>query len=334
MGSPKGECSHSMSSSYCLMTQARYLVSPMTKPYTLANYAWLSIAAAVATFGLKMLAWWLTGSVGLMSDAMESLVNLAAAVITLISVSVSVLPADDEHAYGHTKVEYFASGLEGALILLAATGIGWSAIHRLMHPQVLETVSLGLVVSVLASSINLVVGRILKKVGKDRHSVALQADGQHLMTDVWTSVAVVIAVGLVAVTGWQWLDPVIGLLLAGHIIGMGVRLVRESMMGLMDTGLPPEEMAIIKEVLNGYADQGMEHHALRTRQAGSWRFMSVHLLMPGEWTIARGHKIADHIEEEIRTKVPRLNVLTHLEPLEDPASWDDVEIERKASPEK
>lgn len=306
----------------------------MTKPYTLANYAWLSIAAALVTLGLKALAWWLTGSVGLMSDAMESLVNLAAAVITLISVTVSVLPADDDHAYGHTKVEYFASGLEGALILLAATGIGWSAIHRLMHPQVLETVSLGLVVSVLASAINLAVGRLLIKAGKDRHSVALQADGQHLMTDVWTSVAVVIAVALVAVTGWQWLDPVIGLLLAGHIIGMGVRLVRESMMGLMDTGLPPEEMAIIKEVLNGYAEQGMEHHALRTRQAGAWRFMSVHLLMPGEWTIARGHEIADHIEEEIRSKVPRLHVLTHLEPLEDPASWDDVEIERKVSPKK
>ncbi|CAN5668976.1 cation diffusion facilitator family transporter [soil metagenome] len=306
----------------------------MTKPYTLANYAWLSIAAALVTFGLKMLAWWLTGSVGLMSDAMESLVNLAAAVITLFSVTVSVLPADDEHAYGHTKVEYFASGLEGALILLAATGIGWNAIHRLMNPHVLETISAGLLISVLASVINLVVGRLLMKVGKDRHSVALLADGQHLMTDVWTSVAVVIAVGMVAFTGWQWLDPVIGILLAGHIIGMGVRLVRESMMGLMDTGLPPEEMKIIRGILDGYAEQGMAHHALRTRQAGAWRFMSVHLLMPGEWTIARGHDIADHIEEEIRSQVPRLNVLTHLEPLEDPASWDDVEIERKASPKK
>lgn len=306
----------------------------MTKPYTLANYAWLSIAAALVTLGLKSLAWWLTGSVGLMSDAMESLVNLAAAVITLISVSVSVIPADDEHAYGHTKVEYFASGLEGALILLAAAGIGWSAIHRLMNPQILETVSLGLLVSVLASTINLVVGRLLIHVGKDRHSVALQADGRHLLTDVWTTIAVVIAVALVAMTGWQWLDPVIGLLLAGHIIGMGVRLVRESMMGLMDTGLPPEELKVIKDVLDGYAEQGMEHHALRTRQAGAWRFMSVHLLMPGEWTIARGHEIADHIEEEIHAKVPRLNVLTHLEPLEDPASWDDVEIERKASRKK
>lgn len=301
---------------------------------TLAHYAWLSIAAAIVTFGLKMVAWWLTGSVGLMSDAMESLVNLAAAVITLFSVSVSVLPADDEHAYGHTKVEYFASGLEGALILLAATGIGWNAVHRLLHPQMLETVGIGLMVSVLASIINLVVGRVLMKVGKERYSVALHADGRHIMTDVWTSVAVVVAVALVAFTGWQWLDPIIGLLLAGHIIGMGVRLVRESMMGLMDTGLPPEEMKIIKGILDGYTGQGMEHHALRTRQAGAWRFMSVHLLMPGEWTIARGHEIADHIEEEIRAQVPRLNVLTHLEPLEDPASWDDVELERKEPSKK
>ncbi len=306
----------------------------MTKPYTLANYAWLSIAAAVATLCLKMLAWWLTGSVGLMSDAMESLVNLVAAVITLLSVSVSVLPADDEHAYGHTKVEYFASGLEGGLILLAATGIGWNALDRLMHPQILETISLGLLISVLASVINLVVGRALMRVGKSRHSVALLADGQHLMTDVWTSVAVVIAVAMVGFTGWQWLDPVIGILLAGHIIGMGVRLVRESLMGLMDTGLPPEEMRTIKELLEGYAARGMQYHALRTRQAGAWRFMSVHLLMPGEWTIARGHEIADQIEEEIRTKVLRLNVLTHLEPLEDPASWDDVELERKTPPKK
>lgn len=306
----------------------------MTKRYTLANYAWLSIAAAVVTLCLKMLAWWLTGSVGLMSDAMESLVNLVAAVLTLFSVSVSVLPADEEHAYGHTKVEYFASGLEGALILLAATGIGWNAIDRLMHPQLLETLSMGLLISVLASVINLVVGRILMRVGESRHSVALLADGQHLMTDVWTSVAVVIALVLVAWTGWQWLDPVIGILLAGHIIGMGMRLVRESMLGLMDTGLPQEEMKVIKDILDGYAGQGMQHHALKTRQAGAWRFMSVHLLMPGEWTIARGHEIADQIEEEIRSQVPRLNVLSHLEPLEDPASWDDVELERKKSPKK
>lgn len=299
-------------------------------PRSLTSYAWLSIAAAVATLLLKLLAWWLTGSVGLLSDALESLVNLAAAVMALLALWVAALPPDDDHAFGHTKVEYFSSGIEGALILLAAAGIGWNAVDRLLHPHALESVGLGLAVSVAASVVNLFVARVLMRAGREAHSVTLQADARHLMTDVWTSAAVVVAVALVACTGWQWLDPVIGLLLAGHILWMAVRLMRESMLGLMDTGLPPEEMRAIREVLERYSRDGVQHHALRTRQAGAWRFMSVHVLVPGDWTVARGHDLVERLEDDIRRRVPRLTVLTHLEPLEDPASWEDVKLDRGA----
>jgi cation diffusion facilitator family transporter len=297
----------------------------------LTTYAWLSIAAAVTTLGLKLLAWWLTGSVGLLSDALESLVNLAAAVFALLALWVAARPPDDDHAFGHTKVEYFSSGIEGALILLASAGIAWNAIDRLMHPHPLHAIGIGLAVSVVASVVNLLTARVLMRAGRAAHSVTLQADAHHLMTDVWTSAAVVVGVALVAWTGWQWLDPVIGILLACHILGMGVRLVRESMLGLMDTGLPPEEMSAIQTVLDRYARDGVQHHALRTRQAGAWRFMSVHVLVPGDWTVSRGHQLAEELEDEIRSSVPRLTVLTHLEPLEDPASWNDVDLDRNAS---
>jgi cation diffusion facilitator family transporter len=301
----------------------------MIRPLT--AYAWLSIAAAVVTLGLKLLAWWLTGSVGLLSDALESLVNLAAAFLALVALWVAARPPDDEHAFGHTKVEYFSSGIEGALILIASVGIGWNAVERLLHPRPLELVGAGIVISIAASLVNLFVARVLMRVGRAEHSVSLQADAQHLMTDVWTSATVVAALALVSWTGWQWLDPVAGLLLAGHILWMGVRLVRDSMLGLMDTGLPSGEMAAIREVLDRYARDGVQHHALRTRQAGAWRFMSVHVLVPGEWTVTRGHELVEKLEEEIRRSVQRITVTTHLEPLEDPASWDDVKLDRGAS---
>jgi cation diffusion facilitator family transporter len=298
---------------------------------SLTTYAWLSIGAALLTLGLKLLAWAMTGSVGLLSDALESLVNLAAAIFALLALWVAARPPDDDHAFGHTKVEYFSSGIEGALILIASAGIAWNAIDRLRHPQPLQSIGAGLVVSVAASLVNLVTARVLMRAGKAEHSVTLQADAHHLMTDVWTSGAVVVAIALVAWTGWQWLDPAIGLLLAGHILGMGVRLVRESMLGLMDTGLPPEEMRAIQAVLDEYERNGVQHHALRTRQAGAWRFMSVHVLVPGEWTVSRGHELVEKLEDDIRRSVPRLTVLTHLEPLEDPASWEDVKLDRGAS---
>lgn len=296
---------------------------------SLTSYAWLSIAAAIITLLLKLLAWWLTGSVGLLSDAVESLVNLAAAILALVALWVAAQPPDDEHAFGHTKVEYLSSGIEGALILLAAAGIGWNAVHRLMSPHPLEAVGLGLAISVVASLVNLVVARILMRAGTEAHSVALKADAHHLMSDVWTSVAVVVAVAMVGATGWLWLDPLVGIFLAGHILWMAVRLMREALLGLMDTGLPPDEMKAIQDVLDRYAGQGVQHHALRTRQAGAWRFMSVHVLVPGDWTVTRGHELAEKLEDDIRRCVPRLTILTHLEPLEDPASWDDVKLDRE-----
>jgi cation diffusion facilitator family transporter len=298
----------------------------------LTHYAWLAIAAALATLFLKLASYWLTGSVGLLSDALESLVNLAAAIIALISLKVSARPADEEHAYGHTKVEYFSSGIEGALILLAAAGIGWSAAGHLIHPHPLEKISAGLIVASSASLINLVVSRILLGAARRFHSVTLEADAQHLMTDVWTSVVVIGAVGLVSLTGWIWLDPLLGLAVAVHIVFTGVRLVRQSLHGLMDTALPAAELALIRAVLEKHAGGGVQYHALRTRMAGAWRFMSVHLLVPGGWTVAHGHDLVEKIEAELRAKVPRLTVTTHLEPVEDPASWDDVGLERAEAP--
>lgn len=294
----------------------------------LTHYAWLSIAAALATLFLKLSSYWVTGSVGLLSDALESLVNLAAAIIALVSLTVSARPADEEHAYGHTKVEYFSSGIEGALILLAAAGIGWSAAGHLIHPHPLEKMSTGMILASAASVINLVVARILILAARRAHSVTLEADARHLLTDVWTSAAVIGGLGLVSATGWLWLDPLLGLAVALHIVVAGVKLVRQSLHGLMDTALPPAEMALIRSVLAGYAAEGVQYHALRTRVAGAWRFMSVHLLVPGEWTVAHGHDIVEKIEEELRSKVLRLTVTTHLEPVEDPVSWDDVGLER------
>lgn len=300
----------------------------MPSKSNLTRYAWLSIAAAVTTLFLKLASYGVTGSVGLLSDALESLVNLAAAIIALASLTVSARPADEEHAYGHTKVEYFSSGIEGALILVAAAGIGWSAVVHLIHPQPLERMSAGIIIASAASVINLVVARILFRAARRSHSVTLEADARHLMTDVWTSVAVISGLGLVSLTGWIWLDPLLGLAVAVHIVFAGVNLVGQSLHGLMDTALPPAEMALIRAVLAKYAGDGVQYHALRTRVAGAWRFMSVHLLVPGGWTVAHGHDIVEKIEEELRSKVSRLTVTTHLEPVEDPVSWDDVGLER------
>lgn len=300
----------------------------MSPTPSLIRYAWLSVAAALLTFFLKLLSWKVTGSVSLLSDALESLANLAAAFIAMASLSVAARPADDDHAYGHTKAEYFASGIEGALILVAAGGIGWNAVDRLTTPQPLDRPVLGIALSGAASLINLAVARLLLTVGRRHHSVALEADAKHLMTDVWTSVAVIIAVILVGLTGWLWLDPVLGLLLACHIVATGIRLVQQSMLGLMDTGLPPGELAAVRSVLDGFSERGVQHHALRTRVAGARRFMSVHLLFPGEWSVARAHALSEEIEAALRAAVPRLTILTHLEPIEDPASWHDVGLDR------
>lgn len=304
--------------------------APATAPERpLTHFAWLSLATAVVTFLGKLLAWWLTDSVGILSDALESLTNVAAAFIALASLAVAVRPEDDEHAFGHSKAEYFAAGMEGLLILLAAVGIGWAAITRLLHPQPILNTGVGLAVLIAAGSLNLFVARVLARVGQERNSIALRADAKHLMTDVWTTVAVVVAVLLVGWTGWDWLDPLLGLLLAGHIIATGVRLVRESLYGLMDTGLEESELAAVRTILDRQSAEGVQYHALRTRQAAAMKFMTVHLLMPGTWSIAEGHAKADRIEAELRAAVQGLVVLTHIEPAEDPASFEDVKLIRK-----
>lgn len=295
----------------------------------LKRYAWLSIAAALATILLKTVAWWLTGSVGLLSDALESVVNLAGAVMALWMLHLAAQPADKNHAYGHSKAEYFSSAFEGFLILVAACSIAWTAVERILHPQPLEQLGLGLAVSVFASMINFGVARILLAAGRQHRSITLEADGHHLMTDVWTSAGVLVGIAAVALTGWNWLDPVVALLVAANIIWTGVQLMRRSADGLMDIALPPEQQAAIERVLDGFRRDGMDFHALLTRQAGARVFVSLHVLVPGEWTVQRGHDQLEVIEAAIRAVLPHAHVLTHLEPIEDIVSQDDDCLDRK-----
>ncbi len=296
---------------------------------TLERFAWLSIAAAIATIGLKTLAWWLTGSVGLLSDALESLVNLAAALLALTMLRVAASPPDADHPYGFSKAEYFAAGIEGALIVLAAAGIFASAIPRLIEPRALDTPLLGLGLSMLASAINLGVGLLLIRVGRREHSVALEADGQHLMTDVWTSAGVIIGVALVFATGWLRLDPLVALAVAVHIIWTGLRLMRRSWRGLLDAAISTEDTGEVTKLFNEYSRRyGVSFHALRTRQAGARRFISFHLLVPDAWSVARAHQLSEEIESRIRSMVPNAAVFTHIEPISDPASYEDQELDR------
>jgi cation diffusion facilitator family transporter len=299
-----------------------------TQATSLTRYAWLSIAAAIATILLKGVAWKLTGSVGLLSDAIESFVNLAGALMALWMLTLAALPADDDHAHGHGKAEYFSSAFEGFLIFLAAVGIGYTAIERLMNPQPLEAVAAGLMVSVVASVINFATARILMEVGKRRNSITLEADAHHLMTDVWTSVGVIVGVGLVWITGWLWLDPAIALLVAVNIVWTGWHLMQRSAAGLMDISLSPEQLEKIEALLTEYRQQGLDFHALRTRQAGSRVFVTLHVLVPGDWTVQLGHDWAERIEADIRRLLPHAHITTHLEPLEDPVSMIDKELDR------
>ena len=299
---------------------------------SLKRYVWLSIAAAVSTIGLKTAAWWLTGSVGLLSDALESLVNLAGALMALWMMWLAEQPADEDHAYGHGKAEYFSSAFEGFLIFLAAVSIGISAVNRLMNPKPLEAIGIGLGVSVVASIINFATARVLLSVGKKHHSVILEADAHHLMTDVWTSAGVIIGVGLVSFSGWLWLDPVIAIVVAINIIWTGFQLMRRSASGLMDSSVPPDVLAKLEALLATYKAQGLDFHALRTRQAGNRAFVTVHVLVPGEWTVQKGHDMAERIEVEMLALLHNGHVTTHLEPLEDPVSMLDAGLDRPAAP--
>ena len=298
-------------------------------PPSLSRFAWLSIAAAVVTIGLKTAAYRMTGSVGLLSDAVESLVNLVGAVMTLTMLIVAARPPDDDHAYGHGKAEYFASGTEGALILLAAAAIIWAAIDRIWAPQPLERAGIGLAISTLASLVNLGVARVLLWAGRRHHSIALEADGHHLMTDVWTSAGVLVGIGAVALTGWQLLDPIAALLVAANILRSGAKLVHRSAHGLLDTAWVQAERDALRKILQHHGGPPVQFHALRTRQAGARRFVSMHVLVPGEWTVRQGHDLLEHIERDIRAAIPSATVLTHLEALEDPAAWQDEGLDSK-----
>lgn len=300
----------------------------------LTRYAYLSIVAALVTIGLKSAAYLLTGSVGLLSDALESLVNLAGALMALTMLTVAARPADETHAYGHTKAEYFSSGVEGGLILIAAVSIGYTAVQRLLDPQPLEQVGLGLAVSVAASLVNLGVALVLLRAGKENDSITLVSNARHLLTDVWTSAGVLVGVGAVGLSGLVWLDPLVALLVAANILYTGYRIVRESALGLLDTAWPEADQARLKQILEPYLDHGLEYHALRTRIAGARRFVSFHLLVPGNWTVHESHRLLDQVEFAICREMPGVTVFTHLEPLDDPASWADITLDRDFLDEK
>ncbi|WP_164928785.1 cation diffusion facilitator family transporter [Gloeobacter violaceus] len=294
-----------------------------TRPYAL-----LSIAAAVGTIAIKFGAYVLTGSVGLLSDAAESGINLVTALVTFWALTVAARAPDQTHPFGHSKAEYFSSGLEGALILLAAVGIAVTAVGRLFDPQPLEQLGLGMVLSLVATALNGGVAAVLTAAGKRLRSLALQADAQHLLTDVWTSAGVVVGLVLVQLTGWLILDPLIALAVAVNIVWAALRLLRESADGLMDSALSDEDTRSIERILAGYAEGGLQFHALRTRQAASRRFISLHVLVPGAWTVQRGHDLCEEIERAVEAALPQSYVTTHLEPLEDPLSWADAELDR------
>jgi cation diffusion facilitator family transporter len=292
----------------------------------LTRYAGLSIVAAIVTIGLKTAAYRITGSVGLLSDALESLVNLGAAFIALWVLIIASRPADEDHEFGHTKAEYFASAAEGTLILVAAASIIWAAVERFLHPRELESIGIGVVASIVASGINAGVAIVLLRAGKRYHSITLEADAKHLLTDVWTTAGVVIALVIVSFTGWQWLDPLIAILVALNIVWTGFWLLVRSAGGFMDAAIPASDVATIREILARHEANGIEFHAIRTRQAGARNFVEMHVLVPGRWTVKEGHDLVEEIELEISDAIPRTRVLTHLEPKDDPAAHRDIEL--------
>jgi cation diffusion facilitator family transporter len=288
------------------------------------SYTLLSVGAAVATIVLKAAAWRLTGSVGLLSDALESGVNLVAALAAFWALTLAAKPPDRSHQYGHFKAEYFSSGLESGLIVLAAAMIIQAAAGRLQNPQPLEQVGLGLVLSLVATALNGLVAAVLLRAARRFHSITLRADAHHLLTDVWTSIGVVAGVGLVRLTGWTVLDPLIAIAVGLNIVLTGWSLLHETASGLLDRALPEPEQARLEAFLAARSAEGIAFHALRTRVAGSRRFVSVHVLVPGRWSVQRGHDLCEQLEREIAALLPRSHVFTHLEPTEDPVAWDDA----------
>ena len=290
----------------------------------LSRYGWIAIAAALATITLKALAWLVTGSVGLLADAAESIVNLVAAIVALIALKVAAKPADKNHHFGHTKAEYFSAGVEGLMIFIAAASIIFFAVQRLLAPQPLEQVGIGLAVSIVASIINGGVAVVLLRAGARHNSITLKADGKHLMTDVYTSAGVLIGVVLVWVTKWNWLDPIVAIAVGINILVAGYGLVKESTEGLMDISLPKEDNDRLRDILAARCGSGIDYHQLRTRESGIRQFMEFHLLVPGHWSVKQGHDYLEDLVDEIVAEFPRMQVTGHLEPIEDPRSYEDI----------
>jgi cation diffusion facilitator family transporter len=304
----------------------------MNRSDTPSRYARLSIAAALSTMTLKFGAWWMTGSVGLLSDAMESIVNLSAAMMALWMLRVAARPADNDHTYGHGKAEYFAGAFEGAMIAIAALSIAWAAWPRLLDPQPLEQTGIGLAICAVAAGINWAVAAAMLRASRRHRSLTLKADAHHLMTDVWTSAGVIVGVALVAVSGWLILDPLLALAVAVNILWTSLRLLRESAAGLMDAAWPDAERAELDRILDEFRGTGIDFHAIRTRRSGALHFVSFHVLVPGAWTVQRGHDFVEQVESRISAQMAPVSVLTHLEPIEDPLAHDDEMLGREPPP--
>jgi len=292
-------------------------------PADLSRYGWLSLGVALIVFALKLVAWGITGSVGLLSDAMESTVNIVAAVVALIALRTASKPPDARHHFGHGKAEYLSALFEGVMIVVAAALIVFTAVERLLNPVPLEQLGIGLVISTVASVINGVVAFVLIRAGRRHRSIVLEADGKHLLTDVWTSAGVLVGMGLVALTGWDVLDPVIAIGVAVNIVVAGVILIRDSTAGLMDSALPESDHDVIRQILAKYSGPEVTFHAVQTRRSGRQRFVSAHVLVPGTWTVQRGHDLVEAVENDLGEALSDTTVHTHLEPLEDPRSWAD-----------
>ncbi len=297
----------------------------MTGPrvYSPTFFAWMSVITSLATITLKFAAWWVTDSVGLLSDAIESLVNLAAALVALWTLHYISTGVDEDHNFGHEKAEYFSSGIEGSLIFVAAIAIIVSALPRLINPEPLGPLGVGIALSVLAAGANALCAWFLLKGARAHRSITLEADAHHLLADVWTTAGVIVAVLLVPATGWWRLDPIVAVVVALQILWTGWRLIKRSFDGLMDKAIPESERSTIVRVLDTLRHEGCDYHALRTRQAGRKHFVDVHILVPGTMSVQAGHDLVERIENEINLQAPYVELLTHLEPLEDPRSWDD-----------
>lgn len=296
------------------------------------RFAWLSVGASFLVLALKLAAWQYTDSVGLLSDALETLTNVGGATMALLMLRLAVQPPDDGHAYGHGKAEYFSSGFEGMLIFLAAGLIVVEAWPRLLEPQPIDSPGLGLGIAVVATLINFTVARLLRGAAQRYDSVTLDADSRHLMADVWTTVGVVVGVALVALSGWLRLDAIVAMAVAVHVLWEGLTLMQEAATGLMDAAWPEDEQRVLKAVLDEFRAEGegglIDFHAIRTRRAASRRFAEFHVLVPGAWTVQEGHDLVERVEQALHERLPRISVLTHLEPSDDPRSYGDEGLDR------